>query len=224
MEKNNEFQSLSELVCNFSNSQEKLPPAPNPASTSVPNFFQDINQQNEIVPHKINYLESEFYAPENIENVFDENIVLEHKISKLNKELEIVNNKIKAEKNFENSEIIVALRIQKNDLEKELQLYKEEYSKISKFTKIKSRLKYYLKFIFRCLQKLNVFSVNYDNSEISKMPSWKKNIQKLNSISSEIDEIIKTNTPFGENEDRYERLSLSLNKALKLKQKINNNL
>ena len=138
MENNNTFQSLSELVNNFSNKQEELPSIPTLASTRVPNFFQDTNKINETAPHKINYLESEFYAPENIENIFDENIVLEHKISKLNKELEIVNNKIKAEKNFENSEIIVALKMQKNDLEKELQLYKEEYSKISKFTKIKS--------------------------------------------------------------------------------------
>lgn len=218
MENNNEFQSLSEIISNFSNTSEKLPPRP------MPNFFKNTIDKKEIIPHKINHLESEFYAPQNIENVFDENIILEHKISKLNKDLEILNNKIKAEKNFENSEIIAALRIQKNDLEQELHQYQEEYKKISNFTKIKSRIKYYIKFIIRCFKKLNIFTVDYDNSETSKQSIWKKNIQKLNLINDEINEIIKTNTPFGENENRYERLSLSLNKALKLKQNINNNL
>lgn len=218
MKNNNEFQSLSELVSNFSSNKEILP------KSSDINFFQDTINPKENIPHKINHLESEFYAPQNIENVFDENIILEHKILKINKELEIINNKIKAEKNFENSEIIVALKLQKNDLEKELNQYKEEYEKISNFTKIKSRLKYYIKFVFRCFKKLNIFDADNDNLEVFKQSSLKRNIQKLNSISDEIDEIIKTNTPFGENEDRYQRLSLSLNKALTLKQSINKNI
>lgn len=223
MEKENkEFQSLSQIVSGLSKKIEDL-------ERSRVNFFETKPMKEVELPKtgkkkKINQLESEFYAPNSLEEVFTEDILLEQKIIKLEKEIIYLDKKIKAERTIGNPDLVTSLAIEKNQLMKELNAYRKEYKKISPFTKLKNRFLYCLKFLMKLFKKINIFSVFETNIIETNTPNWKKNLQKLNDINAEIDEIIKTNTPYGENEDRYEKLSKSLNQALKLRNSINKNI
>ena len=220
---------LSEKIDGMSDDTEKLRQSDNPKEVYA-NFFEQPSQTNpqekKIVSfkkdyRKINSLENEFYAPESIEDVFTNDIILEQKIQKLRKKLEIINHKITAERNFEDKEALKLLVIERSQIQEKLNALIKEYNEIPIGIKIKNKITYYFKFLGKCLSKINIFDMVDENFESVNQPVWKKNIKKLNNINREIDEILKTNTPYGENEDRYERLSKSLNQALKLRNSIN---
>ncbi len=227
---NNTLKTLAEIVSGLS---EEIDNNKHETNTSSSNFFANPvisqpsvhteNNEHEIVDfnHKINNLESEFYAPNTVETVFSNDILLEQKIIKLKKELEVINHKIIAERNFENTEAVNPLVVQKKQLQNELNNALKEYKNIPVGIKIKNKIVYAFKFVFKCIAKLNFLADVQDYSFSANQPLWKKNLQKLNKINKEIDDIMKTNTPYGEQEDRYKKLSKSLNKALDLRNSIN---
>jgi len=222
--RNNELKTLTEIVTGLS---EKIDNSTPPEIRT--NFFEDkktVEQEKEIIAatHKINSLETEFYAPDTAETVFSNDVLLEQKIIKLKKEIEIIDNKINAEKTFENSDVIQNLVLKRAEKKNELIYAIKEYKNIPYAVKIKNKILYTLKFLIKCMQRFNIFANSTDTELVSNQPVWKKNLQKLNSINREIDEIIKTNIPFGEQEEKYEKLSKSLNQALKLRNSINKDL
>ena len=229
---NGKIKTLAEIVSGLS---EKIDVDNQEPEKVFGNFFEnpiidkipEIQEEKRTVVnlnHKINSLEAEFYAPNTVETVFSHDILLEQKIIKIKKELEVINHKIIAERTYENNDAINPLLAQKNQLQNDLNALIKEYKKIPVGIKIKNKIVYAIKFIFKCFSKLNIFADVQLDEFSSNQPFWKKNLQKLNNINKEIDEIMKANTPYGEQEDRYERLSKSLNKALDLRNSINKEL
>ena len=201
-----------------------------PSNNNSTNIFINFEERRKAkqeaqkpTPKKLNTYDTELYEVPSAEVIFTEDIVLEQEIKNLRAKLDGVLSKLSAEKAFENYDKIKQLTLEKEKMEKELSILVEKYKKIPMSKKLKNKTVYALNFVMTSLFKQISNETSLPSLQI-KQPSWKINLQKLNSINKEIDQLLALKIPYGEVEEKYEKLAQTLNVAMGLHNNINKEL
>ena len=160
--------------------------------------------------------------------VSDDLFKLEYKISKAEEEIKGLNSQIQAARDIQDYNLIRELENQKKETEEDREALLAIYNDKSLSAKITDS-------IFNILgakikNKIKTFNKNCSNfSEtiISKLPKKfssileiKKSLEKLENINKSVDELITLNIPYGENIDKYQKLSKYIIKANSLQAEI----
>lgn len=199
-----------------------------PDDSMFNNTIKSFNEKGRrINDYDYNLLEEDAYK-----DINNELFKLEYKISKIERELKILEDQLRIAQEIKDYEQIHSLENRIINLRLELQDSTKTYNKKSFSANITDKF-------------FNIFgkniSIKYSNmkhliaefSEIflSKMPKsvisiieLKKSLQKLENINKSVDELISLNTPYGENINKYEKISKYIIKANSIQAKLSRSI
>jgi len=161
-------------------------------------------------------------------DITDEALKLEYKISKIEDEIQELDNQIQSAKDihdFNTAESLINMQKQlRDDLDGLLEIYNDS----SLSAKISCGLVNNIKNKF---SKINRNALDFAEAVISKFPGKfssileiKKSLNKLENINRSVDELISMRTPYGEAADKYEQLSKYIIKANSIQSEISRSL
>lgn len=208
------------------------------ASTEKPaeNFFATNSdtpkkqEQKQFSP-RINDYDSNILEDNAYQTMPDETFKIEHKISLLEESLTKMINEIEILENLGYDIQVYNLKNQKQKIEQELVELNKRYSELGISAKISGHIAsavnlsnkkmYYLSNLKRFLSKklLSKFSKKFNYRQ-----TITEALDNLSNINSNVDELINMQTPYGENINRYEKLTAYLNKANVIHAQIYNNV
>jgi len=170
---------------------------------------------------RLNDLDSTILENEAYQNLDDEVFKTEYKINRLEAELKSVNEEIeraKSIKDFQRADILIMRR---RAIESQLKNLNEKYGKSNIATKLSGGITSMMhrkpNIVTNTAKKCINFMSNKILPKISKKydsgMTIKSALTKLETLNKNVDEIVTTQAPYGEAEDRYEMLSEYLNSA-----------
>lgn len=191
---------------------------------------QKQNKRHAVEKHaetiRLNDYDSNILEEYAYKDLTDDVLKLECSISMLEKKLNTINSEIKTIEGLNAHIRLNDLRFKRDMVETELFQLKKQYENLSYSTKIS----YYLSKFITALFKGNFIQFFADFIFRSVLPLCSKNfrdsvmvkdaLMSLNNINSRVDELIKMETPYGEIDDKYEKLTAFLNRANYLHAKI----
>ena len=207
------------------------------AIRSDDNFFASssnivVKEKKHTISNRINDFDSNILENNAYQDIPDEMLKIEHKISILEKALIKISGEANALSGFGEISQIKENEERKKMVEKELAELKKKYSELGLSAKISGQITSVVSFTSN--KKNSIFSrtkdfiVNKILAKISKKISsnleMKATLEKLSSINSNVDELINMQVPYGETIGRYERLTNYLNKANVIHSQISKNL
>ena len=153
-------------------------------------------------------------------DVKDELFKLEYKISKIEDEIKKVNSQIQASKDIKDYNSTETLQNRKISLENEYRDLLYYYNERSISTKISDKLANFIwgkkgdfkssnDVVEKILEKIFLILPK----KVISIFELRKTLSKLSNINKSVDELVTMNIPFGENFDRYDRLSKYIIKA-----------
>lgn len=213
------------------------------ANRSEGNFFASANNKIEWEFDKIEYPKQKLqgvrindYDSTILENnayqtISDELFKIEHKIDMLEQSLSKLNNEIETLQTFGESIQISNLKERKNKIEQELKELNQKYSQFGLGAKISNQIAIAVNLSgknLNAVSKIKKFITKEVLAKISKKFNYSQSmteaLENLSNINASVDELINMQTPYGENINRYEKLTAYLNKANVLHSQINRNV
>ena len=195
---------------------------------------KSVTNPNATTPHqkRLNNLDSEILEDKTPIKIEGENLKIEYRISEKEKEIKTLAKQIKSAESIDNQPELLTLRARKQRIEKELRtLYKEYTSKDSMTTVSKDNKGHLVVSNPRKMPVINAikrFIQRYILAKVSRrfrsLVMLSDSLDNLNSISRNVDELLKMKTPYGETADNYEKLTEYLSKANKIRSQINKSI
>jgi len=161
-------------------------------------------------------------------DVSDDLFKLEYKISKAEEEIKVLNSQIQAARDIQDYNLIRELENQKKETEEDrealLAIYNDKSlsAKItdSIFNILGAKIKNQIKTFNRNCSNLSETIISKLPKKFSSILEIKKSLEKLENINKSVDELITLNIPYGENIDKYQKLSKYIIKANSLQAEI----
>ncbi len=192
-------------------------------SLSEDNFFLtgDVNLLPPEPVRRLNNYDSVLLEEDAYKEVSDDLFKIEYKIARIEEELKEIDNRIQSARDIYDYDQIENLSGRKKQLKEERENLIKMYNEMSLSAKIsdsilsvfggRGKLEDKLPNSIKALQRgIKAFS----DALLSKMPKkfssaveLKKSLSRLESINKNVDELISMNIPYGENIDKYEKLS-----------------
>lgn len=206
---------------------------------NVSNYNQPTNNSNKTtntikenqynISNRLNALDSELLENNAYRDLNDENFKLEYRIEQLEKELIYLNNELKTSKEINDILKIDSINLKKHSVEKELENLYQRYKGNNLSKKITDTITRPRKNILEVIINL---SVNFIENKILPKFSQRFNsglklkqaLGKLENINRNVDELVSLNTPYGETEEKYERLTNYLSKASSIQYNVSKSL
>lgn len=196
----------------------------NPEFQSIPEEQTEIQPSNRINisnQTRLNALDSTLLENEAYQDIEDENFKTEYKINKLEEQLKYINNEIESAKIINDEQKADILMMKRHALTQELNQLKQSYNNTDITTKLSDNITNFLSFkptilskFFRNLKQciedkfLSKISKKYNSAMDTKIA-----LEKLTTLNKNMDEIITMQTPYGEEDEWYEKLFEYLNSA-----------
>ena len=154
-------------------------------------------------------------------DVSDDVFKLEYKITKTAEEIKTVETQIETADEIKDSELIKELKTRLITLREDYETLMGMYNEKSVSAKISAGLSgIFGGKIKTSIESIKNFITETSNDLISKMPKsiisifeLKKSLNTLENINKSVDELIKMKIPYGEQRDKYEKLSKYIIKA-----------
>lgn len=180
------------------------------------------NEKLTSVPHstRLNALDSILMENEAYNDIDDDNFKTEYRISTIEKQIKTIDNDIINAKTINDFQKVDILTMRKHSLQKELSILQETYGSADITTKLSDNITNLLstkptllvkvvtgikKFVYtKILSNFSSFNSNQD---------VKKALIKLKTLNKNVDELITMQTPYGEADVWYDKLSDYLNTA-----------
>lgn len=188
-------------------------------------------RQSSLPSHRINDYDSNILENNAYQAISDEIFKTEHKINLAEQLLGKLNTEIETLESLGYDIQVYHLKERRKKVEQELIDLNQKYSELGLSAKISGQIAAAVNISKR---KINIFSIirmffsRKILSRISKKFNYKQTIsdalENLSSINENIDELINIQAPYGENINRYEKLTAYFNKANILHSQINKNI
>jgi len=154
-------------------------------------------------------------------DISDDLFKLEYKISKTEEEIKTLDSQIQAATDIKDFNLAQSLTERKKEVIEDKETLLAIYNDKSLSAKITDGILNILgNNIKNKIKNFNSLWTNYTEAIISKMPKKfasileiKKSLTKLENINKSVDELITMNIPYGENIDKYQKLSKYIIKA-----------
>lgn len=205
---------------------ENVQDSSQPTETPQNQILPPQNQEQEQGGHRntgharLNALDSTILENEAYQNIDDEVLKTEYKINRLEGAIKNINEEIQDAKDINDFQRADDLIMQRRNLEARLQALNKNYEKGGMPTRLSGELASIIekpKVISKAFQNCVNFMSNKILPKISKTfksgKSIKSALDRLETINKNVDEIVTTQTPYGEADERYEKLSDYLNSA-----------
>ncbi|MDD3437105.1 MAG: hypothetical protein PHC64_08155 [Candidatus Gastranaerophilales bacterium] len=201
------------------------------------NFFEapadfNLNTHTSSQGSRINDYDSTILENNAYQAISDEMLKIEHKMSVLENTLSRMNSEIAALQSLGASLQISDLKERKRKIEEELVELNKKYSELGLSARIAGQIS--SAFAFTANKKTKVFSKTKDfvskkilaavSKKISCSQSLKEALENLCSINLSVDELVTMRAPYGETDERYEKLTAYLNKANVIHSRISKNI
>lgn len=205
----------------------------NDLEISSSNFFMSGNFNDNAISRKsnsyrkLNDLDSNLLEEDAYKEVDDELLKLEYRISKYEDEIKLIDNQIMSANVINDSDLIGELSGRRLIILSELEKLKLKYSKKSVTGRVTDGFGRKIR-NFRI--KFKDFFQAYTDALLSKLPQkivstieLKESLQKLENINRSVDDLISSNSSYGEYNNKYEQLSKYIIKANSIQAKISKN-
>ena len=181
---------------------------------------------------RLNDYDSNLLKEDAYKDITDDVFKLEYKISKTQENMKIVENQIQSAKDIGDTELVKKLTGQLIILREDLEALSAVYNDKSVSAKITGNLASLIGGKFKGkLDKIAKTFTDKLESVSEKMPKQlasiieiKKSLARLENINKSVDELLKLNTPYGENFDKYDQLSKYIIKANSIQAEISRHL
>lgn len=195
--------------------------------------LQFANNQNTSTPiHRLNGLDSTLLEKEAYRDIDDDAFKIEYKIEQLESDLKILDKQIASAEALNDTEKVDMLTMKKHSIEYQLNDLYKIYQGADITRKLTGNLTSLMK------PKKNVFSEFKQNvsdfinnkilAKISKRfnsgRDLKTALNKLQNINQNVDELVSLQAPYGEKEEKYDRLTKYLTKANTIQYQISKEL
>lgn len=156
----------------------------------------------------------------------DEVFKLECAISMLEKKLEMINSEIQTLEALNAHVKLRDLRFKRDLIEAELSQKRKEYENLSFSAGVSYHLSKFISRLFKgniihaCAEFIFRYILPLCSKSFRDSVMVKDALTSLNNINSRVDELIKMESPYGEIDEKYEKLTAFLNKANYLHAKI----
>ncbi len=182
----------------------------------------NINTINENPSHtRLNALDSTILVNEAYQNLDDSDFKTEYHINKLESDIELIDKEIENAKvinDFQKCDILV---MRKHALQEKLRELNANYCESDVTNKISGEITSIFNKKPKLLLKLINTCVNFMSSKVLPKVSSKFNsgveiktaLNKLETLNKNVDELVTTQMPYGEADERYDMLSEYLNRA-----------
>lgn len=207
---------------NFANPVYNQQDIDNPGQEIEPNTYFDSEYQVDNPSHtRLNALDSTLLEAEAYQNIDDEVFKTEYKITKLEDTIKSLDKEIEAAKSINDFQKADILLMRKHSLQKELEMLYASYGESDLTTKLSGGLTSMLHskptILSNVFDACSAFISNKILPKISKNFNSGKNIKtalsKLETLNKNVDELVTMQTPYGEADERYDRLTNYLNRA-----------
>lgn len=206
------------------NTKNVFVPKSQPTAQSQPIQNQDEQQKEKAraIPSNIrlNAMDSTLLENEAYQDIEDDNFKAEYKINNLEQRINILESDIENAKNINDFQKIDILTMRKHALQNELKGLKEIYGNADITTKLSGDITNIISkptAFTKTISKINNFISTKFLSKISKSFSSNQDVKtalaKLQTLNKNVDELINMQTPYGEADDWYDKLSDYLNTA-----------
>lgn len=170
---------------------------------------------------RLNALDSTILENEAYRNIDDEVFKTEYKINRLESAIKNINEEIQSAKDIRDFQRADSLILQRRNLQAQLDELNKNYEKTGVSAKLSGELASVLENQPKAISKAFKNCVNFMSEKvlpkISKTfrsgKTIKSALNKLETINKNVDEIVTTQTPYGEADERYDKLSDYLNSA-----------
>jgi len=184
-------------------------------------LFAEDERKKKLSHIRLNALDSTILEDEAYQNIDDELFKTEYKINKLEGKINALNAEIAQAKEIKDYQKADILIMRRRSLQAQLNKLNESYEKEGVSTKLSGELTNILtgkpKILTKIFDSCTNFMSNKLLPKISKTfksgKTIKSALNKLETINKNVDEIVTTQAPYGESEERYEMLSDYLNSA-----------
>ncbi|MCM1266030.1 MAG: hypothetical protein NC200_07510 [Candidatus Gastranaerophilales bacterium] len=207
---------------NFVNSVPIQPDNADGESEFQQNTYFDSEYQIENPSHsRLNALDSTLLESEAYQSIDDEVFKTEYRINKLEVAIKSIDKEIENAKSINDFQKADVLLMRKHSLQNELKILYANYGESDVTTKLSGSLTSMLNakptILSNVVDACTSFLSNKILPKISKNFSSGKNIKsalsKLETLNKNVDELVTMQTPYGEADERYDRLTNYLNRA-----------
>lgn len=193
-------------------------PIPQANEEAVVQQEKNVETSNHI---RLNAMDSTLLENEAYNDIEDENFKAEYRISNLEKRIKILDSDIKNAQNINDLQKVDVLTMRKHALQKELHELQEKYGSADITTKLSEDISNILSAkptaITQVFSKFRDFISHNILSKISKNFNHNQDVKmalaKLKTLNKNVDELINMQTPYGEADEWYDKLSDYLNTA-----------
>lgn len=177
-------------------------------------------QKNNVVPLRLNDLDSNILENKAYNDMPDKILKLEHKISNIENAVNKITRDIQTLENLGYDIQLYDLKDKRSKLEEELARLKQEYSEQDLSAKFSNGIASALNLAGKHTNFIDNFKHLFANKVLVKVSknfkyaqTMKEALENLSNINDSVDELIKMQVPYGENLARYKKLTAYLNKA-----------
>lgn len=184
-------------------------------------LFAEDDRIKKLSHTRLNALDSAILEKEAYQNIDDEVFKTEYKINLLESELSQLNEEIQQAKNIKDYQKADILIMRRRSIQARLKELNKKYEQSGMSGKLSGEIASIINSHPKIISKIKSSCVNFMSNrvlpKISKTfksgKTIKNALNKLETINRNVDEIVTTQAPYGEAEERYEMLSDYLNSA-----------
>lgn len=202
-----------------------------PVNNQDNNFF--LNEKVVISPEisepirRLNDYDFNLLKEDAYKDVSDDLFKLEYKISKIEDEIKNIDLELQAAEDIQNNELIGELNYRKRILLEDLEALTVIYNDKSLSAKISGSISGMFGDKLKNINNMKTKLADVSERVIAKLPKrlsslfeLKKSLNKLENINRSVNELMSLNIPYGENIDKYDRLSKYIIKANSIQNEI----
>lgn len=206
---------------NQSNIQENLTNQNNTQSPINNQLMGELSRQKHYSHERLNALDSTLLENEAYQNIEDENFKKEYKINMLEQTLLSIDKEIENAKIINDTQKVDILTMRKRALKLQLKRLNKDYNNSDVTNKLSGNISSILStkptVLTNAINQCTTFMSTKVLPKISKKynsgQTIKKALNKLETLNKNVDEIVTTQAPYGEADERYDKLSEYLNSA-----------
>lgn len=202
-----------------SNAQQSETNAPQP-KINQSEGLKFANNEVSTPVNRLNGLDSTLLEKEAYRDIKDNDFKLEYKIERLENDIKTINRQIQNAEILKDVEEVDMLTMKKHSMEARLNQLTKEYQQTGVSRKLTGNLTSLVKPKTTSFERLKSNVKNFTGNILSKISKTfnsgqdlKLAVKKLSNINKNVNELISLQAPYGEAEEKYDRLTKYLTKA-----------
>lgn len=217
----NRIDNVNSALISAHNTLPSPPPQTAPPQDETPEVREE--KKKLAIPNstRLNALDSTLLESEAYNELEDDNFKTEYRISSLEKRIKLLDNDIENAKNINDYQKVDILTMRKHSLQKELSELQANYGSADITTKLSEDITNILSakptVFTQAISKLRNFISSKVLPKVSRSFNNNQDVRaalaKLKTLNKNVDELISMQTPYGEADEWYDKLSDYLNTA-----------